>query len=189
MIVTPSEDDVFTALRAFLQTVLGDGTLGDDGFIVVAGQDNRVPEPKNPNFIVFWPLRMPRLSTNSERLVSGGLQATVTQSSQCVIQLDVHGPESFNNASIISTMFRSGFAVDFFADIGDTIAPLYADDPRQAPFNSGEQQYENRYMVEANLQVNQTVTTVAQSANALSIGLVDVDTPPDSWPNSIASAP
>lgn len=190
MIVTPNEDDIFEAVRAFLQTVLEPGTVNaGDSFVVVVGQENRVAEPKVSDYIVFWPLRMPRLATTVERQASGGLQATYMQASQCVIQLDVHGPEAFNNSGIISTIFRSSFAVDFFAARGTAIAPLYADDPRQAQFVSGEKQYEDRYIIEANLQVNQTITTVAQSATALALGLVNVETDPTTWPNTTVSAP
>lgn len=188
MIITPDEDAVYIALRAFLQDMLPRVSVGE-GFVVVVGQDNRVPEPKNSDYIVMWPLRMPRLSTTVEKLIAAGLQSTYTQSSQCAIQLDVHGDQAFNNASIISTMFRSSYAVDFFANLGTTIAPLYADDPRQMAFNSGEQQYENRYIVEANLQVNQTITITAQSATALTLGITDVETDPASWPNSTVTAP
>lgn len=190
MIVTPTEDDVFEALRKFLQTVLEPGTAGDAGFVVVAGQENRVPEPRVGDYILFWPLRMPRLSTNNEAMAAAGLAATYSQKSQCVIQLDVHGPHAFDNAMIISTMFRSSFSVDFFqTNFGPNIAPLFGDDPRQMQFTSGEQQYEDRYVVEANLQVKQTITTVAQSARELAVGITDVDTDPASWPNSTATAP
>lgn len=184
MIITPNEDDIFNRLRAFLRVLFPDETLE-----IITAQENRVPEPTNANYIEMTPLRMPRLSTNSVTLAAGGLSATYTQSSQCVIQLDVHGPDAFNNASIISTMFRSDFAVDNFAAVGPDISPLFADDPRQMQFTSGEQQYEDRYIVEANLQVNQSVTTPTQSADALSVDITDVETDPVSWPNSTVSAP
>lgn len=192
MIITPNEDDVFVALRAFLQDVLPVQSISPDvKFPVVIGQENRVPEPvnisnpKNSNYAIMWPLRMPRLSTNLELQTALGLALSVTQSSQCVIQIDIHGPEAFNNASIVSTIFRSSYAVGFFEQRGATIAPLYADDPRNMQFApGGEQQYEDRYVVEANLQVNQTVTTSAESARTLELGLVNIDTDPAHWPNS-----
>lgn len=193
MIVTPTEEDIFAALRAFLQDVLPLKSTGPDvPFLVVVGQENRVAEPlntaarTNSNYVVMTPLRMPRLSTNAEIQASLGLALAITQSSQCVIQLDVHGPEAFNNSSIISALFRSSYAVDFFAAraTSGTIAPLFADDPRQMAFTSGEQQYEDRYIIEANLQVNQTVTPVAQSARELVLDITDVETSPDAWPNT-----
>lgn len=194
MIVTPTEDDILAAVRAFLQDILPLKSTGPDvPFYVTVGQENRVAEPlnaaapTNTNYIVMWILRAPRLSTNVDKLASLGLQATSSQSSQCTLQLDVHGPEAFNNSMIVSTMGRDSYAVDFFAAIGDTIAPLYADDPRNMPFTSGEQQYEDRYIVEFDLQVNQTITIAAQSARALDLDITNVDTDPASWPNSTVS--
>ena len=46
-------------------------------------------------------------------------------------------------------MFRSSYAVDFFAALGGAITPLFASDPRQMPFVNAEQQYEDRYVIEA----------------------------------------
>lgn len=192
MIVTPNEDAIFTAVRSFLQDVLPPQSTGPTvAHEVVVGQENRVPEPmnvaspKNSNYVVIWPLRMPQLSTVVERLTSLGLARSIELSSECVFQLDVHGPEAFNNASIISTVFRSGYAVDFFSNLGTTISPLFVGEPRNMVFApGGEQQYEDRYIVEAHLQVNQTVTASAQSATTLTLGIVSAETDPASWPNS-----
>ena len=189
--LAPTEDDVFKTLGRFLQDIL---PAGDDDapFVVVVGQENRVPEPSENNYAVMWPLRMPRLATNFEELVGTGLNRGLVQSArqntEVVVQIDIHGPEAFNNANRVSTLFRSSYAVDFFEGQGLPSAPLYSGEPRNAPFISGEKQYEDRYVVEANMQVNFTMTAVAQSARALEVGLVDVDTNPDSWPNSTASA-
>lgn len=194
--LTPTEDDVFKALGDFLQDILPPQDPAGSPielFIVVAGQENRVPEPKQKNFIVFIPLRMPRLATNFEHLVGTGPQQglvqSIRQNTEVVFQIDVHGPEAFNNANRISTLFRSSYAADYFEAKGKPIAPLFADDPRQAQFTDGEQQYEDRYIIEAHLQVNFTVTAVTQSARELAVDIIDVETPPLSWPNSTATAP
>lgn len=71
--VSPSQDIVNTALVTFLAGVLS-------ATDVIAGQVNRVPEPVNPDFVVFWPIRRPRLSTNLETALdcrfTGSLTAT-----------------------------------------------------------------------------------------------------------------
>lgn len=183
---TPSEDDVFKAIRFFLQDILppeNDTTK----FVVVVGQENKVSEPKEDNYIVMWPLRMPRLSTNFVSHDGVAQEQSTRQAAQVTIQLDVHGAQAFNNSMRISTLFRDGYAVGFFEQFPE-IAPLYADDPRNAQFVSGEDQYEDRYVIEANLQVNFTLTATAESARTLTVGLIDVETNPDHWPNSIASA-
>lgn len=186
----PSEDDVFTALRAFLQDVLPPQQTSPIlvRHVVIVGQENRVPEPTAQNYVVMTPLRLPRLSTNYNTLATLGVDAKTRQSAQVVIQLDVHGPEAFDNCARISTLFRDGFAYDFFQAVNPAIAPLFADDPRQVQFVDGEKQYEDRWIVEANLQVNFTLTRTTESARALTLDIIDVETDPADWPNSTASA-
>lgn len=54
----PTESYELAALRSFLKAVLPTGVP------VVQGQANRVSEPNADDFVVFWPLRQSRLSTN-----------------------------------------------------------------------------------------------------------------------------
>lgn len=77
------------------------------------------------------------------------------QPTKFTVQLDVHGPNSGDNAQIISTLFRDAYAVDFMAP---SVSPLYADDPRQAPFINDQDQYEYRWIVEAVMQIDPVVT-------------------------------
>lgn len=97
------------------------------------------------------------------------------QETKVTIQLDVHGPNSGNNAQMISTLFRSDYAVQQFQSQGFDITPLYADDPKQIPFINAEEQYETRWVIEAVLQVNPVVSVSQDFAGALSVGLVNVD--------------
>ena len=113
----------------------------------------------------------------TSRQLAAGLK-TIMQASQCVVQLDFHGPNGANLSKIFTTIFRSENGVDMFAAINQNIAPLYCEDPRQMPFRDGEQQYENRYIVEANFQVNQTVSIGQQYAQALELTTLAVDLQP-----------
>lgn len=100
------------------------------------------------------------------------------QPTKVTMQLEVHGELSADNAQIISTMFRDEYAVDFFAGLegtGGLVVPLYADDPRQLPFNNDQQQVENRWVIEAQLQVNATVLAPQQFADNVDVGLINVD--------------
>ncbi len=54
-----TETQVLTALRSFLLAIL------PSGVDVIKGQDNRVPEPIAPDFVVMTPLTQPRLGTNA----------------------------------------------------------------------------------------------------------------------------
>ena len=149
-----------------------------NGIPVVAGQVNRVPEPQQGDFVSMTTLRRvwleTNVDTNSDVLPAGN--KTYRQATEVTIQLDVHGPNSHDTAEIISTMFRDSYATDFFLSYPG-ITPLHADDPRQVPFINAESQYETRYVVEALLQADQTVTGVPQQfADILSIDLIDVET-------------
>lgn len=231
---SPSQDDIQTAVRSFLLSVL------PPNFEVVEGQDNRVPEPKVLDFAVMWPLRRERLSTNiddtgdvrftasiSGTLMSvthidfgviaigtwvfgvgvlfptrilffgsgtGGLgtytldqpqavpseimssgQITATQHTEVVLQIDVHGPTSTENAQVISTLFRDPYAVSWFAQNAANIMPLFADDPNQIPFFNAEDQTEYRWVVEAHLQANIALALPQQYADAVNVLLQNVD--------------
>lgn len=96
----------------------------------------------------------------SQLLASGG--ASFLQPVEFAVQLDVHGPLGGNHAQVISTLMRDEYAVERFADLNADVYPLHADDPRQLPFTSGEQQYEDRWVVEVLLQANQTVRGIPQ---------------------------
>lgn len=92
---------------------------------------------------------------------SAGMEK-VTQATEVTYQIDVHGPSSANNAEMISTLFRDSYGVGNFVRLGASIYPLYADEPRQMPFLNAEQQFETRWVVEACMQVNQTVSNIPQ---------------------------
>ena len=115
----------------------------------------------------------PAQSVAAERMAAGG--TSLTQPSQVTIQLDIHGPNSADFAQVISTTFRDGFGVDAFALLNPAISPLFSTDPRQMPFNSGEQQYEDRWVVELELQVDQTVRVPQQFADTVTVTPVSVE--------------
>jgi hypothetical protein len=103
-------------------------------------------------------------------------QINKTQSTETVIQLDVHGPNSTDNTNIITTAFRSEAGADMFAAISPAISPLYLEDPRQIPFINAAGQFEDRWVIVVSLQVNYTITFSAQFADSVNLQLVDVDT-------------
>lgn len=166
-----TESQVCAALRSVLLGILPVGTE------VVRGQDNRVPEPVGPDFVVYWPISGVRLSTN---IGSYGLDPFPTTrqirvGTQVTIQLDVHGPNSADNAEIISTLLRDDYACQLFDATGLAVQTLYADDPRQMPFFNGEQQTEDRWIVEAVLQANPVTTVNQDFADTLHITAISVD--------------
>lgn len=167
------EDDIFTALRSFIIGVV------PSGIEVIRAQVNRVPSPKGPNYIVMNSLRRTRLSTNVETWDWANAspdKLSVLVPAQSSIQLDVHGPLGADNAWRISGLFRSSYACDQFA-AGSVkgMTPLYMEDPRQLPFITGEQQYEDRWIIETQIQANVTITVPQDFAAALALNLVSIE--------------
>jgi hypothetical protein len=116
--------------------------------------------------------------TPAQTVASTALAAGVellTQSSEVVFQLDFHGPDSADFSKIASTLFRDAVGTSFFAALNPAISPLYADDPAQRPFTNENSQVEYRWVLEAHLQADQTVTVQMQFADVLDVVLVDVD--------------
>jgi hypothetical protein len=107
---------------------------------------------------------------NTQTIASESMQAgtkTAEQDTEVTIQLDVHGPNSANNSQIITTLLRDQYGFDFFAASGIDMEPLYSSDPRQTPFIDGEQQYEERWTIDAVMQVNPVVSVPQQYAVVL----------------------
>lgn len=71
-VLSPTESQELTALRGFLVAVLPPGTP------VIQGQVNRVAEPAAEDFVVFWPLRQARLSTNVVSFYDNELTGAIT---------------------------------------------------------------------------------------------------------------
>ena len=111
----------------------------------------------------------------SELLAAG--TASLLQPTELTYQLDVHSKDvgtAADLAQTITTAFRDSYAFDFFTALNPNVIPLHADDGRQIPFISGEEQFETRWIIEAHLQVNAALTNLPQQfAGALSVGLID----------------
>lgn len=108
---------------------------------------------------------------------------SLLQPTNFMIQLDVHGPNSGDNVQVISTIFRDEYGVNLFASacaaLGLPLAavtPLYADDPTQQPFINAEDQFEFRWIVQAYLQANESLTVPQQFAGIVTPTFVEVVT-------------
>ena len=220
-----------------VQTVSSEVMYG--GVSVVRGQDNRVPEPLDGDFVVMTPITSKRLSWNDVNFSDGvftgstsggvltvsavargslvpgmlvldktsalaaltvlGNQLTGTTGdagtyvispaqtvasevmylgqrldeidTQLGVQLDFHGPNATNNVFAVDAVFFSEYATNVFAESGFDVHPLYAEPPRQSPFINAEQQYEYRWTMDVQLQVNPVVTTPQQFADEVAVGV------------------
>lgn len=102
----------------------------------------------------------PAQTVSSQTMAAG--TRSILESSEIDIQIDVHGPNSAENAQIISTVWRDAYAVDFLQGQNQAISSFEADDARQAPFMNDQAQIETRYVLTGRLQVNFTVSLIPQ---------------------------
>ena len=170
--LTPSitQDDVTTALRSFLLSILPPGVE------VFIGQANRVPEPADDNFIVMTPNTRARLATTAmswDHADPNAASLDWSEPTKIDVQLDIHGEGGTDNAQVIQTLFRSSYACDQMAASG--LTPLYCDDGQQVPFINGENQYEDRWIINAVMQATPVVSTAQQFADTLTVGVIEVD--------------
>lgn len=115
--------------------------------------------------------------TLSSRTLSAG-QKTAEQGTQIVVQLDFHSEpasDAGDMAQTVSTLLRDAYATEWFADNAPTVFPLFADNPRQAPFINDQQMFEYRWMLECNFQFNPLVRVPQQYADNVDIPAVSVD--------------
>lgn len=156
-----TKSDVLTSLRSFLLAIL------PSGIEVVRGLDNRVPEPDSSDdpagtdFVTMTPIMQTRQSTtNQSYFDSGSTAGTQTDSfhNEYIIQIDVHGPNCANHASIIEGMFRSSYGVILFQSFNDKISSTYISSSRLLPFVNAEQQVERRYSIDVILDTIPSVT-------------------------------
>jgi hypothetical protein len=168
-LVNVTEQDLYTALRAFL-LVAAEGE-------VVDGQDNLVGLP-NGVFCYMTTLRLTGLSTNKTEWNALALTEANSRSTEWACQLDFYsdtmGPGG-TNAWSVAQLIRTSYAYDFFADLPAGVQPLYATDPINTTMINGEAQYQERYTLEFHAQFNPVVTTPLAFADTLSIGIVEVD--------------
>jgi hypothetical protein len=106
--------------------------------------------------------------TVASQSIAAGVKSML-QGTRVTVQLDVHGPGSADNSQIITTLFRDEYATTAFAASGFDVTPLYADDARQIPFVNGEQQIEERWVIDMVMQCNPVITVPQDFASGVSI--------------------
>lgn len=166
MTAVPNEEAFFIAVRAWLLSIL------PDGIEVFQAQENRVPEPIGPDFVMMTMRTRARQATNLETWDPQAVDPTdieVEQSTRVVMQLDLHGRAGTDFAQTVATLWRSDFACRALAPAG--IQPLYADDAKQIPFVNGEKQYENRWVMDIAFQASPMVLAPQEFAAILSVEL------------------
>lgn len=173
--VTPTESQIFTALRTWLLTIVPAGVE------VIGAFNNRVPEPAG-EYVMMSPATKERLSTDvieytdSPELLPPVELKSFSQSAQINIQVDCYGTTSGDWTDAMTTLFRSEAGVEAFAS--SSLTPLWHDQPQHIALVDGEEQYEHRWMTVLHFQVTYTVNTSAQFMDEVTVKTVNVDTLP-----------
>lgn len=169
---SPIQQDIFTVVAAFLATITGLVV----GTTIVQGIGNRVAIPlAAPGFIEMTIVRRRRLNTNIEtwdQTIDDPTEVTVEAHWEVVMQIDCYAPNSFDWCNMIETLWRSPYGVK---NLAPTCAPLYTNDSHMAPLDDSEDQYEQRWIIEAVLQYNPVTATPMEFANSLELDVVNVD--------------
>ncbi len=175
MAVTATDDEVFTALKAFIQNVLPALGNGD----VRQGQQNDVPMPLGPNFILLVPSERAGLATTVRDYIPPVLPVPTlgtretTRSTRFGCFVNFYGPDSADYAQVFNQLFYDLYGCDFFRPYD--VQPLWCDDGRQMPLIDSEKQYVQRWMVRAFMQINPTVSTSQEFADTVDISIVEAD--------------
>lgn len=140
------DDDVYRALKALMLRYLPELTPNQ----VVRGWNNRVPPPRG-GFALMRILSHARQATNFAEYDPAGESVTLAQSALVVTQIDFYGARPVSMADgwahDFATVWRDAVACDFLAGAG--VAPTMASDPRHLPLVGGDEQYLDRWSVEA----------------------------------------
>ncbi len=164
-----SDDNAVIALKAFLHNVLP--TLSNRQ--VVAGQNNNVPMPPGPNFVVIIPAGRIWLSTTKHDYFPDDNQRDTTLQVRGEFNVSFYGPQAMDFAQTYAMLFRDLYGCDFLRTY--QVQPLWAADARQLPLIDDAKQYEQRYMVQTHVQFNPTVSTAQQFADTLAITILEAD--------------
>lgn len=169
--VSPVLQDIFLMLQPFIAQ-----HTGLDPSVVIQGLPNRTAmPPASPGFCAMTIVHRGRLNTNIDTWDESDPDPTTVSSemhAKVTVQLDFYGAGSFDQSAIIETLWRDEIACTALAP---TCQPLYTGDPILAPLDDTEEQYEQRWILEAVLQYNPVVTTPMQFASVASVTVINVD--------------
>lgn len=173
IVVSITEEQLLTALRTFLLTLVPVGTE------VIDGNDNRTPMPITP-FVMMTTLRFADLSVSRSTYnvptdgTANGSENNATDV-QWNVQIDCFGSGASSNANTIARLIKTPYAVQQFDASGLAMAPLYATEVHNTTMINGEQQYEQRFTFEFVAQFNPVIQTPMQFANEVTVGIQTVE--------------
>lgn len=166
-ILTPTDTDIYTAVRAWLLSILPGNVR------VIQGQQNRAAPPPGP-FISMTLIGRERIATNGTEYTD--TKRIVSEQVKRTMQLDLFGSASGDMMQVVTALWRDFQASDYFRNSGGILSPLYTSSVRQLGFINGAKQYEDCWSVDLAFQTTQKISIPQQFADTLSIDLIEVDT-------------
>lgn len=167
--VSITETQALTVLRSFILSV-----VDLDGDHVIRGLTNRVAMPSG-DFIEITPILSAPLATTVQDYDRTAGTSLFERDTQFSVQIDCYGSAALDRATLLSILFRSDYACRAFSASGFDMQPLYAGEPRQMPFVTGESQYMERWVFDAVIQMNPVVSAPQDFATSLNVDLLNVD--------------
>lgn len=171
IIVAPTLDQLFEKVVPFIKLIVPTGTP------VLRAPLNRVAQPKVDHVLVTAWFNQ-RLRTNVESYDDPADQSTpgtrlAEMGTEVRIQCDFYGSLAAGWAQAFETLWRDPYGCEALAP---TCQPLYADDARMIPRVTGEEQFLERWIVDAVAQYNPVAIMPQEFADQLNVTLVEVDT-------------
>lgn len=162
-----TESQLDEAIRSFIIGVMPMGVT------VIKGQQNRLPQPLK-DFVIFTSRTRRRISTEQVEWFPGGEvvdDLRRTGGFEVIMQVDVYGPKAAENAQVIASLFRSSYACDRFKALvpSGAVQPLHSSDPQQMPLINAEEQYEQRWTMDAHMQANIYIEMDQETAIGLGV--------------------
>ena len=161
---TITESKALELLRGFFLTLVS--------CEVIRAQQNRVPMPKT-DFIALTPITLTQLNVPFN--TNTATTQTIEQHYQFQVQVDCYGAAAMGRATTLIMLLRDSVATEYFDSTGYDMQTLNAEDARQLPIIDDQNQFFERWTFTAVLQLNQQITITTETANTVSVDLINVD--------------
>lgn len=159
--ITPTKSDLSKEVRNYLKSIF-------PSIEVVAGRQSREVAPKPP-FIMFTDIFVKNLATNRVLNNVDGIE-TLSRESLVTYQVDCFGKNSFDLAQTIETVSRSTYPLGVLQISSlvdrESVMPL--------TFISGEEEYEQRNMIELKFQFRQQVSYPVDYVDKIDLKFIGV---------------
>lgn len=152
-----SQQDLYADVRAYLLLLFPECE-------VIQGYSNNVPLPAGA-FVLMNILRETDLSTNATAY--SDKKAHVSRSVEVRMQLDFYGVGAGERVRIFANLWRDHHA----ADILRHCQPLYSEEPRYLPLENEAAAFEERWLLEAALNYNPTISHDQERVKTAAISL------------------